>query len=110
MLLGESNFIGFLKGLDFFRLYSNMLGIVLWVYFAVITAQSVWGWYVMLAGKDKYTALLRRYLLVQGLRLRLRRFWGDIVICLLLCVAFFLIWRAEWIMYQIEDTLTASRK
>jgi hypothetical protein len=94
---------------DLFRFYSNVLAIALWLYFAIITVQSIWGWYRFLAGKDKYTSILRRYILVQGLRLRFRRFWGDILICVLLTVAFFLIWNAQWRMYDLEKRVKENK-
>ena len=61
---------------DFFRWW---LGWIVTIYATVITLQSLWGWYVWLAGSDKYMTLLRRYVLVQGLRLRFRSFWGDVI-------------------------------
>ena len=51
------------------------------IYATVITLQSLWGWYVWLAGSDRYIGLLRRYLIVHGLRLRFTAFWGDVIIC-----------------------------
>ena len=103
-------FVRFLLDPDLLRLFSNLLAGLLWVYFAVVTIQSLWWWVAWLAGKDKYTSILRRYLVVHGLRLRLRSFVGDIVICILLCVAFFLIWTAQWKMYQIEDAVKKARQ
>ena len=53
------------------------LGWVVTVYATVITIQSLWGWYIWLAGQDKYIGMLRRYVIVHGLRLRFATFWGD---------------------------------
>jgi hypothetical protein len=87
---------------DFFRWW---LSIIATIYASIITLQSLWGWYVWLAGSDKYIALLRRYLLVHGLRLRFRAFWGDVIICGLLCVAFLMMWRAHRLIYDLGSTL-----
>src|SRR3954468_22058817 len=87
---------------DFFRWW---LSIIATIYASIITAQSLWGWYVWLAGSDKYISLLRRYLLVHGLRLRFRAFWGDVIICVLLSVAFLMLWRAHRLIYDLGSTL-----
>lgn len=90
---------------DFFNFFRWMLAIVATVYATVITLQSLWGWYVWLAGQDRYVSLLRRYLIVHGLRLRFRAFWGDVIVCVLLCVVFLLIWRAHGTIVQIDEAL-----
>ena len=87
---------------DFFRWW---LGTIATIYATVIMLQSLYGWYVWLAGSDKYMSLLRRYLLVHGLRLRFKAFWGDVIICGLLCVTFLLLWRAHGLIYDLGDTL-----
>lgn len=92
-----------LDAFDFFRWF---LSIVATIYATVITLQSLWGWYTWLAGSDKYMTMLRRYLLVHGLRLRFKTFWGDVLICILLCVAFLVLWRAHVIIYDIGAKLT----
>src|SRR5215204_4630080 len=93
--LAESALIRLLLGIDLFFAFRFMLGTVVTIYVTILTAQSLWGWYVWLAGSDKYMSLLRRYILVQGLRLRFKAFWGDVIICLLLTAAFFMMWRAQ---------------
>jgi hypothetical protein len=75
---------------DFFR---YMLSLIVTIYATVITLQSLWGWYAWLAGSDRYVGMLRRYLIVHSLRLRFAAFWGDVLICILLCVVFILLWR-----------------
>jgi hypothetical protein len=92
---------------DFFRWW---LGWIATIYATVITLQSLYGWYVWLAGSDKYIALLRRYILVQGLRLRFKAFWGDVIVCALLCVAFLLLWRAHGLIYDLGNTLRYVRQ
>src|SRR5919107_4327318 len=75
---------------DFFRWW---LSTIVTIYATVITLQSLWGWYAWLAGSDRYISLLRRYLIVHGLRLRFTAFWGDVIVSLLLCVVFLITWR-----------------
>lgn len=91
---------------DWFRLAA---GWVVTVYATIITVQSLWGWYVYLAGSDRYMSILRRYLIVHGLRLRFGTFWGDLVISVLLTVIFFMLWRAHVIIYDLGDRLADQR-
>lgn len=90
---------------DFFNFFQRLLAIIAGVYATVITLQSLWGWYVWLAGSDRYMSLLRRYVLVQGLRLRVKAFWGDVIVCILLCVAFVMVWHAHQVLYDAESVL-----
>jgi hypothetical protein len=92
---------------DFFRWW---LGTIATIYATVITLQSLWGWYAWLAGSDRYIGLLRRYLIVHGLRLRFTAFWGDVIICCLLTVAFLLLWRAHALIYDLGNTLQNVRQ
>jgi hypothetical protein len=92
---------------DFFNFFRIGLGWVVTIYATVITLQSLWGWYVWLAGSDRYISLVRRYVIVQGLRLRFRTFWGDVIICGLLCVAFLILWHAHHVIYSIRNTLAS---
>jgi hypothetical protein len=91
--------------IDFFQFFRYFLAIVVTIYATIITLQSLWDWYVWLAGSDKYISLIRRYIIVQGLRLRFKTFWGDVVICLLLCVVFGLLWRAHYLVYDLKNTV-----
>lgn len=65
------------------------------IYVTITTAQSLWGWYVFLWQRDRYMNILRSYVIVHGLRLRVRSFAGDAVVCVLLGVAFLLMWKAH---------------
>jgi hypothetical protein len=94
---------------DFFDIFRYLLATVATVYATIITVQSLWGWYVWLAGTDRYIALLRRYVILHGLRLRFRAFWGDVLICVLLCVAFCLTWRAYDIILAMGASPHAGR-
>lgn len=95
--------IPFLEFRDLFQFFRYVLGVIVTIYFLIITLQSLWGWYVWLSAGDRYVSMLRRYLVVQGLRLRFKAFWGDVIICILLAVAFLLLWRAQGIMDRMEE-------
>ncbi len=91
--------------IDFFNFFRYLLGTIVTVYATVVTLQSARSWYDMLAGGDRYLSLARRYLVVHGLRLRVRAFWGDVIICLLLCVVFLIIWHAHYLIYDIGEKI-----
>ena len=86
--------------IDFFNFWRLLLAWVVGIYATVVTLQSLWGWYVWLAGSDKYVSLVRQYIIVHGLRLRFKTFWGDVLICALLCVVFVLLWRAHVVLNE----------
>ena len=88
--------------IDLFNFFRWWLGWIVTIYASIITFQSLYGWYMWLAGQDKYIGMLRRYLIVHGLRLRFKAFWGDAIITGLLTVAFLLLWRAHFIMHDLE--------
>jgi hypothetical protein len=88
---------------DLFDLFRYALGWIVTIYATVITWQSMQGWYVWLAGTDKHISLLRRYLITHGLRLRFKTFWGDVLISILLCVVFLMLWRAHRLVYDLGD-------
>jgi len=90
---------------DFFNFFRWTLGTVVTIYASIITAQSMAGWYTWLAGTDKHISMIRRYVIVHGLRLRFLTFWGDVLITILLCVAFMLLFRAHTIVNQIGESL-----
>jgi hypothetical protein len=100
--------IPFLQFRDLFQFFRFLLAVAVTVYFTIITAQSLWSWYVWLASSDKYMTLLRRYLLVQTLRLRFKAFWGDVLICLFLGIAFIMLWRAQVLLDRVEKTLITA--
>ena len=81
--------------LDLFAIFRWLAFVFVTIYVTITTAQSLWAWYVFLWQRDRYTNLLRRYVIVHGLRLRVRSFGGDTVVCVLLCVTFLLMWRAH---------------
>jgi hypothetical protein len=98
-----------MPAIDFFEFFRYALGTVVTIYATIVTLQSLWGWYIWLAGSDKYITLVRRYVVVQGLRLRVRAFWGDVLICILLTVTFFILWHAHHLIYDLGDRLAALK-
>ena len=91
--------------LDAFDFFRWVVSIIATIYATVVTLQSLWGWYVVLSGSDKYVTILRRYLVVHSLRLRFKTFWGDVLICLLLCVTFVILWRGHVVIYDLGAKL-----
>jgi len=86
--------------IDIFDFYRYLLAIFVTVYVSIITMQWAWGWYLVLRGKERYISILRQYLILHALRMRFRAFWGDVLICLLLCVVFVLIWQLHGLAEQ----------
>lgn len=96
--------------IDLFNLFRYALGWVVTIYATVLTLQSLYGWYIYLAGGDRYVGLLRRYLIVHGLRLRFGSFWGDVIISILLTVTFFILWHAHHVIYDLDARLKGLRE
>ena len=96
--------------IDPFNFFRWVLGTVVTIYATIITLQSLWDWYLWLAGSDRYMSLLRRYVIVHGLRLRFTTFWGDVIICALLCVVFLILWHAHGLIYDLGDRLDHVRQ
>ena len=88
-----------MRDIDLFNFFRWVLSIIATIYATVITLQSLWGWYIWFQGPDKFITLARRYVLLHGLRLRFKTFWGDVIICVLLCIAFLLMWRLHGLIY-----------
>src|SRR5690606_11636840 len=91
--------------IDLFNFFRYLLATIVTIYASIVTFQSLYEWYVWLAGRDRYISLVRRYVIVHGLRLRFTSFWGDLVVCVLLCVVFVLVWRAHWIIGEMDRVL-----
>ena len=98
-----------MPNVDFFHFFRYLLGTIATIYASVLTLQSLWGWIVWLSGNDKYISLVRRYVIVHGLRLRFKSFWGDVIICMLLCVVFFLLWYSHGQMRLMFASYHAAR-
>lgn len=95
---------------DFFNFFRYVLGTVATIYATVLTLQSLWGWYVWLAGGDRYIGLLRRYVVVHGLRLRFTSFWGDVIVCILLSVVFLILWHAHGAIDDLHERVEDVRQ
>ena len=80
---------------DPFLFFRYFLGWVVTIYATILTVQWAWSWIKWLSGEEKYVSLLRRYVIVHGLRLRFTSFWPDLLMCLLLTVAFLLMWELQ---------------
>jgi hypothetical protein len=94
---------------DPFEFFRYLLGTIVTIYASIITFQSLYGWYVWLAGGDKYISMVRRYVFVHALRLRFQTFWGDVIICVLLTWTFFILWHAHGVLRQFDRTMTVLR-
>ncbi|HSI36788.1 MAG: hypothetical protein ACAI43_25925 [Phycisphaerae bacterium] len=81
--------------LDPFHFFRLTVGWVATIYATVVLVQTLWGWVVYLSGGDRYMTVVRRYLVLHALRLRFKSFWGDVLVCVLLCWVFVLIWMAH---------------
>jgi hypothetical protein len=78
--------------LDLFQMYRWLLALVCTVYAAVVTVRSLGSWLAYFR-ESRQTAVLGRYTLVLLLRMRLRRFGGELIqIGLLLVVLIGLIY------------------
>lgn len=88
--------------IDFFDFFRWVLGTVVTIYAAVITIQFMYGWWVYLSGEGRYLSLMRRYIMLQSLRLRIRTFGGDVLICILLTAVWVLLLRAHQVVARID--------
>jgi len=89
--------------LDFFNFFRWVLGTVVTIYATVVTWQSLYGWWVYFAGEGRYLSLMRRYVMVQGLRLRIKTFGGDVLVCILLLAVWVLLLRAHQLFAEIDS-------
>jgi hypothetical protein len=87
-----------MSDLDTFQFFRLTVAWIATIYATVVTLQSLWGWVAYLSGSDKYMTLIRRYLIIHALRLRFATFWGDVIICILLCVVFVLLYKLHGVL------------
>ncbi len=81
-----------MTGADIFGVYRTTLAIVFGCYAIVRTARTLWHWQVGTRRAGRREALMRRFLLTSVVRVRLRRFWFDLVqIAVLLAVFAYLV-------------------
>jgi hypothetical protein len=91
---------------DFFNFFRYALGTVVTIYATLVTAQWAVGWYKWLSQPDWQISMMRRYLIISGLRVRVADFWADVLICFLLCVTFLLLCYAHG---SVADVAAAIR-
>ena len=81
------NAVAVLGGRDLFELWRLVLGTICTIYATVVMVRSLWRWCVYLSGSDRTISMMRSYMIVQLLRLRLHRFtWEFVQISLLLLI------------------------
>lgn len=97
-----------LQHVDFFNFFRYVLEVVVGIYATIVTVQSMYTWLVWLGGEDRYISMVRRYLVVHGLRLRFKSFMGDVVICVLLTVVLLLLWRAHYLVGRAGEALQGN--
>jgi hypothetical protein len=82
-----------MRGNDLFGLYRQLLVIVVGTYTVVRMVNFVWHWQLATRSAGRAEAIARRYLVVQVLRLRIRRFVLDLLeVGVLLVVLGYLLW------------------
>ena len=87
--------------MDLFYLFRFGLGTVVTIYVTIVTVQWAVGWYQWLNQPDRGISMVRRYLIIAGLRLKFSDFWADITVSLLLCVIFVMLCVAHWKVSRI---------
>ncbi|NLX03596.1 MAG: hypothetical protein GXY33_00475 [Phycisphaerae bacterium] len=84
---------GGIEGFDPFFFFRRILVIFATLYSGLILARAGWRWFKYLYFPDRSRQLLRRYLFIQLMRVRLRRFGGDLLqIAGLLAIMGLVIW------------------
>ncbi len=73
---------------DLFYFWRWILVIVCTIYWAVRLGQSLWGWYLYLWADYRPAALMRKYLVIQALRIRVHRFTLELIQIVALLVLF----------------------
>ncbi|RYG80706.1 hypothetical protein EON77_08025 [bacterium] len=90
---------------DLFAIFRWLGFVFVTIYVTITTAQSLIGWYKFLWQRDRYIDLLRSYVIAHALRMRLSSFGGDAMICVLLSVAFLLMWRVHIRLNELNVAL-----
>lgn len=90
---------------DLFAIFRWLGFVFVTIYVTITTAQSLIGWYKFLWQRDRYIDLLRSYVIAHALRMRLSSFGGDTMICVLLSVAFLLMWRVHIRLNELNVAL-----
>jgi hypothetical protein len=71
--------LGDFWGRDVFEEWRLILGTVCTIYAVVVTTRSIYGWIAYFTQPDRTTNLMRQYVIVQLLRLRIRPFAWELV-------------------------------
>lgn len=83
---------------DLFGFYRWILFLIGTVYTIVVTGRSVLSWLEWLWSPERWSGPLRRYVLVQALRIRFRRFTLELAEIAALAGAFaVLVWLHRWL-------------
>ena len=95
---------------DFFNFFRYALGTVVTIYALLVTLQWAMGWHKWLSQPDWHVSMLRRYIIISGLRLRLVNFWSDMLISLLLCITFILLCYAHGLVSDFGKGLRDANR
>ncbi|UCG17484.1 MAG: hypothetical protein JSV19_05525 [Phycisphaerales bacterium] len=68
-----------MTGADLFDVYRKTLAIVFGSYAIVKTGHLLWNWQVSSRRAGRHEVVFRRYLVTSLLRIRLRRFWFELL-------------------------------
>ena len=77
-----------MTGADLFDVYRQTLAIVFGSYAIVKAGHLLWNWQIGSRRAGRHEAVLRRYLVTSLLRIRLRRFWFELLQIAVLAVIF----------------------
>jgi hypothetical protein len=77
-----------LMKVDVFYFWRWLLMVVCTIYWIVRLGQSLWGWYEYLWADYRPAALMRKYVAVQALRIRVHRFTLELIQIAALLVLF----------------------
>ena len=96
--------------MDLFDFFRFILCVVITIYCLLVTGQSLVGWYQWLNQPGQQIQIIRRYVVISLLRLRIVDFWADAVVTLLLLVSFLMLWHAHSLVSQVAGTLADARR
>jgi len=96
--------------MDLFDFFRFLLCVIIAIYCLLVTGESLIGWYQWLNQPGQQITMLRRYVVISLLRLRIIDFWADALVSLLLLVSFIILWRAHVLVAQIAGTLADARR
>ncbi len=80
---------------DLFESWRLLLTVVCAVYVTLMTGRSLWRIAAQLSGPGRTTSIVRRYVTIQLLRVRLRRHWAELLQIAALLVILAMLMRAH---------------